>query len=85
MKSMLRSVIKANKQIEEARSIIAKVQAKCSHPDATLDKVYKADTGNWCEQDNSYWAELTCNRCGKFWYADSVKNPEDYRRGTVKV
>jgi hypothetical protein len=44
------------------------LQLECKHPFAT--KTAKADTGNWCKADDSYWYEFKCPDCGKFWQED---------------
>ena len=41
------------------------LQNECEHPNVT--KTAKADTGNFCPQDDSYWYEFRCPDCGKFW------------------
>ena len=51
--------------IENMHKEIAELQNKCAHPEKYLKKVNKANTGNWCPQDDSYWTEFDCSLCGK--------------------
>lgn len=53
-----------------AKLLIAreKIVDECDHHD--VEKVHKANTGNWCEQDDRYWTEFTCNVCHKRWTRD---------------
>jgi hypothetical protein len=44
---------------------LLELQELCPH--AKVAKVAKADTGNWCKNDDLYWYELSCPECGKFW------------------
>lgn len=46
------------------------VQKTCSHPEEFLNKEYKADTGNWCKDDDKYWISYKCDYCGKYWNED---------------
>ena len=45
-------------------------QNGCPHPQRTLEKENKSNTGNYDPSDNSYWAEYRCGRCGKFWHGE---------------
>ena len=44
------------------------LQTGCEHPSAI--KIPKADTGNWCKADDSYWYECSCPDCGRRWIED---------------
>lgn len=46
---------------------IDKIQKACPHPKETLVYENKSDTGNWCEQDDDYWAEYKCYECNRWW------------------
>lgn len=48
------------------------MQNECEHPNVT--KTAKADTGNWCPQDDSYWYEFRCPDCSKFWTENQRKS-----------
>jgi len=43
------------------------IQAECSHPQLCVTRVARADTGNWCADDDSYWYECSCSLCQKTW------------------
>lgn len=44
------------------------LQLECEHPFAS--RTAKADTGNWCKQDDQYWYDCKCPDCGKVWQED---------------
>ncbi len=44
-------------------------QKKCKHRKAV--KEYGADSGNWCPQDDCYWANIFCPTCLKEWTVES--------------
>lgn len=67
-----------NNRIREYQYKIAKWQGICTHEDAF--GMYKANTGNWCKLDDSYWIELKCETCGERFHFDSQDNPEEYRK-----
>lgn len=55
-------------RLEYWRGKITQYQSECSHGNHV--KIAKSDTGNWCPQDDSYWYEITCQDCGKYWHED---------------
>lgn len=59
---------KHNRQIVRLRKKVADLQEACTHEG--LVKVPKANTGNWCKDDDSYWYECACPVCGKNWMED---------------
>lgn len=61
-------VNKCQRKIIKWRTKLKDLQDACPHTDAV--KVNKADTGNWCPQDDSYWKECSCPTCGKDWVED---------------
>lgn len=65
--------------LAEVSQAIARLQDGCEHPDDSVFKVYDASTGNWDRGDDSYWANLRCYLCGKYWRVDSNKDSEEYR------
>lgn len=52
------------------------LQKVCSHEDVTAE--YKANTGNWCEADDSYWVAVKCNDCGCYFTVNS-EDKDGYR------
>lgn len=69
-----------NKEVKRLYNLIAKhqasickIQANCKHPKETLVYEDKSDTGNWCPDDDSYWAVYECHECGKWWTDDQRK------------
>ncbi|MNF51712.1 hypothetical protein D3C85_374530 [compost metagenome] len=64
-------------RIEDYQGRIRALQDKCLHED--FHGHYKASTGNWCPQDDSYWINFTCNICGATEMVDSDDDPERYR------
>ena len=44
------------------------LQLNCEHPFASREP--KADTGNWCKDDDKYWYDCKCPDCGKVWQED---------------
>lgn len=46
----------------------------CTHPDAT--HVNKADTGNWCRDDDQYWTEHYCPDCKHHWSTEQNWKPK---------
>jgi hypothetical protein len=62
---------KAQKLMAEIHSLgkkLAEHQAKCKHP--KVQKVAGSNTGNWCNQDDSYWYDCFCPTCLKRWRED---------------
>lgn len=57
------------------------IQENCPHAD--MQGKYKADTGNWCSSDDSYWIDAECLDCGKRFHIDS-KGP-GYRQFKGKI
>jgi len=58
-------------------SELATIQKECQHPNATGQ--YKANTGNWCEADDSYWIQAECPDCDKRWTIDSDTDNQEYK------
>jgi hypothetical protein len=56
------------KQISELQKQLQNLQEICSHE--IVEGEYKANTGNWCSDDDSYWISATCLDCGKRLHAD---------------
>lgn len=54
--------------IDNANSRLQALKELCSHPNVT--KTPKANTGNWCPDDDRYWYDCKCPDCGKFWMED---------------
>jgi len=53
---------------------IKKIKDTCKHPNHSL--VNKADTGNYCPQDDEYWSVCECEDCGASWKQTQGINPE---------
>jgi len=45
------------------------IQDSCPHTNKRGE--YKANTGNWSQSDDSYWIDVNCDDCGKWWLIDS--------------
>lgn len=71
-KQIHQKYLNAREEIAHWNKIIDNIQASCTHPMAT--KEAKADTGNWCPADDSYWYEYKCPDCGRFWQEDQRKS-----------
>lgn len=69
MPTITERIEKARRKITKWSKEIYAAQAECEHPDLTGK--YGSNTGNWCEQDDSYWLDLWCPTCGKRWSVDS--------------
>lgn len=53
-------------QIRHAQECIKRIQdTECKH--AGLTGKYRANTGNYCPEDDSYWVEFSCPTCDKHW------------------
>ncbi len=57
-------------KIQKARQEITVIQDACPHH-RLVGKFY-SDTGNYCSSDDSYWVELECPECQKFWRTDQA-------------
>jgi hypothetical protein len=65
------SVVKQlQEKIQEIQTQIDTIQEQCPHPAEVVTKEAKADTGNWCPQDDSYWYNCHCQLCDKHWTED---------------
>lgn len=54
------------------------LQNECTHENFTGK--YGANTGNWCEQDDTYWITCKCPDCEKNWTVYDEEDKEEYRR-----
>jgi hypothetical protein len=61
-----RDKIKA--KINEWTVKLRELEQACPH--TNVSRKAKADTGNWCPSDDTYWYEFKCPDCGKFWIED---------------
>lgn len=61
-------------KVKEYQERIAKHQEQCKHE--VVNGEYRADTGNWCKEDDSYWISAVCLDCQKHIYATS--DTEEY-------
>lgn len=75
---MNKQIIKHRKAIEVLHGKIKAIQDACPHEKVVGQ--YKANTGNWCPHDDSYWIEADCVECDKRIWADSQKDAELYRK-----
>lgn len=66
--------------VKEAQMHIVTLRKECPHEIGTY--IYKGNSGNWCESDDSYWKEMICGHCGKLWNewyeVDGIRNPAYY-------
>lgn len=69
-----------HKILSQANRMIQNLQHECSHPEGVFE--YKSDTGNYSPSNDSWWKEMTCDHCGKWWqiydHAYGKRNPEYY-------
>jgi len=61
--------IRITEEIDRLYDELEKYQEKCKHKSGT--KLYTADTGNWCKQDDSHTVRFECDICLKIWTVDS--------------
>jgi hypothetical protein len=76
-KQITKEINKLTDQINLRYKKIQELQNSCPHEDVQGE--YKANTGNWCKDDDSYWIEAKCWDCGKRWNIDSKDQPDLYR------
>lgn len=63
-------------RVNHWKTKIDALQSVCTHKDVTAE--YKANTGNWCDADDSYWVAVKCNDCGSHFTVDS-EDKDGYR------
>lgn len=73
---MNKEIEKVDKKINELYAKKIAIQSACEHKNVIGE--YKGDTGNWCQQDDSYWISADCLDCGYHIYADSERDKELY-------
>jgi hypothetical protein len=66
--SVRRSCVKIQLKIAGACQQLRDLQTLCPHP--RVEKIARADTGNWCKSDDSYWYDCKCPDCDKQWTED---------------
>lgn len=54
-------------QLDEASARHRELQEACPHPLLLREVKNNSNTGNWCRDDDSYWAEHHCTMCGMRW------------------
>ncbi|MFI3218334.1 MAG: hypothetical protein QX189_04365 [Methylococcales bacterium] len=54
------------------------IQGNCAH--VGLIGKFRADTGNYCKSDDSYWVEFQCLDCGKQWTEDQAEVSSRYSK-----
>lgn len=59
---------KLQQKIASLQEKLNALRESCPHQ--IVDGEYKANTGNWCPQDDCYWISATCRDCGKHIHAD---------------
>ena len=83
---MNKEIEKVDKKIKELYAKKATIQSACEHKNVKGE--YNSDTGNWCQQDDSYWISADCLDCGNHIYADSERDKDLYlqlsRSGMIK-
>lgn len=68
MSDILTTRLNIEKNIDKWRHKLYALQYECPH--TNVDKKYKSNTGNYDPSANSYWIELSCPDCGKWWMED---------------
>ena len=71
------------KQFERIADKICKLRDECPH-DSVIAK-YRGDSGNYDPNDNTYWVEVNCDDCGKYFSVYENKDPEGYRKWGDRV
>ncbi len=66
----MKTVQELNEKIGKLLMKVAKIQEACDHPKETLDKVARANTGNYDPSSDHYWWDLHCHKCNKTWMED---------------
>ena len=75
---MNKEVVAIKKTITRLIDKLNQIQSECPHNNIIGE--YKGDTGNWCQQDDSYCINADCQDCGKHLYIDSKKDMDLYRK-----
>jgi hypothetical protein len=75
---MDKQVVAIKKKISKLTEQLLYIQQECSHENVVGEM--KGDTGNWCQQDDSYWISADCQDCGKHLHIDSKKERDLYRK-----
>ncbi|MNF00101.1 hypothetical protein D3C80_1988690 [compost metagenome] len=75
---MQTKVVKIKQKISKLQLELKEIQDNCAHEN--VKGVYKANTGNWCQYDDSYWIDATCLDCDKRLHIDSEKERDLYRK-----
>ena len=66
-------------RIRHTQECIRRIQdTECVH--VGLTGKYRANTGNYCPEDDSYWVEFKCPRCDKQW----TEEQSEVRLGMTK-
>ena len=63
----MNSIKELKATLDEVNAKIKKIQEECSHPEPCLEKIPKANTGNWDPSEDSYWYSCYCSLCEKRW------------------
>ena len=58
------------KEIQRLYDTIQLIQEECCHPPSTLEKVHRANTGNYDPTCDCSWIEYYCPLCEKNWSED---------------
>lgn len=65
--------LKAHKLVDQINDLKAQLkehQDKCKHPPKYHYQLLGSNTGNYCPQDDIYWADNHCRKCLKTWRTD---------------
>ena len=54
-----------SREIKELQQLLLNHQDKCNHKNASYK--HGGNTGNLCEEDNTYWTTYKCPTCLKVW------------------
>lgn len=76
----IKAKIKAKqKKLQALVDDITQLRFQCPHPEVI--KTARANTGNWCKDDDHYWYEFICEECGTQWQEEQSAYNERMRDG----
>jgi len=73
---MDKTIVRLRTKIRKAQEEINAFQEACPHPPQNVRYQHGANTGNWCSDEDSYWTDYYCGKCGKWWMEDGSTRVE---------